>query len=75
MTHGCICHTSPHIIHTLNPQDVPPGLGELRHLEGLQMEGTQLPSPLDVLYAANPLNLVQVRVWIRVWDSWKLCIC
>ena len=44
-------------------RSVPPGIGELRHLEGLQMEGSELPSPLDVLYAAEPLQLVQVRLY------------
>ena len=39
---------------------IPPGIGDLRHLEGLQMEGSKLPSPLDALYAASPLQLVQV---------------
>ncbi|GLI66638.1 hypothetical protein VaNZ11_010474 [Volvox africanus] len=40
---------------------VPEGLGELRRLEGLQLEGCPLPEPAATLYAANPLLLVQVH--------------
>ncbi|EFJ43577.1 hypothetical protein VOLCADRAFT_96185 [Volvox carteri f. nagariensis] len=40
-------------------QTVPEGLGELRRLEGLQLEGCPLPEPAATLYAANPLLLVQ----------------
>ncbi|GLC42496.1 hypothetical protein PLESTF_000760700 [Pleodorina starrii] len=40
---------------------VPEGLGELRRLEGLQLEGCPLPQPAATLYAANPLLLVQVH--------------
>lgn len=42
--------------------DVPAELGCLRSLEGLQMEGCPLASPLDKLYAHSPLLLVQVRL-------------
>ncbi|GAX75982.1 hypothetical protein CEUSTIGMA_g3425.t1 [Chlamydomonas eustigma] len=40
---------------------VHPGIGNLRHLEGLQLEGLELPSPLDAIYASNPLQLVQLH--------------
>ncbi|GFR44942.1 hypothetical protein Agub_g6030, partial [Astrephomene gubernaculifera] len=40
---------------------VPEGLGELRRLEGLQLEGCSLPQPHATLYEANPLLLVQIH--------------
>ncbi len=39
---------------------VPVGLGELRLLEGLQLEGCPLEQPYRALYDTNPLLLVQV---------------
>lgn len=41
--------------------ELPPEVGNLRRLEGLQVEGVALKEPLASLYAANPLLLVQVR--------------
>lgn len=32
-------------------------------LEGLQMEGVLLKNPLDLIYAANPLLLIQVGTY------------
>jgi hypothetical protein len=40
--------------------DLPPEIGKLRRLEGLQVEGVALKEPLASLYKANPLLLVQV---------------
>eukprot|EP00198_Chlamydomonas_reinhardtii_P010055 XP_001699392.1 predicted protein [Chlamydomonas reinhardtii] len=37
------------------------GVGEMRRLEGLQLEGCPLPPTEAALYAANPLLLVQVH--------------
>lgn len=42
-------------------KDVPVEIGNLRRLEGLQMEGAELPDTLAQLYAVNPLLLVQVH--------------
>ena len=39
---------------------LPNGLGELRRLEGLQLEGNPLPPLEAALYTAGPLLLVQV---------------
>lgn len=47
--------------------DVPEGVGEMRRLEGLQLEGCPLPPTEAALYAANPLLLVQVGgTYVRV---------
>ncbi|KAG1676077.1 hypothetical protein FOA52_014942 [Chlamydomonas sp. UWO 241] len=40
---------------------LPPGIGDLRRLEGLQIEGCSLLAPLDAIYAASPLQLVQLH--------------
>ncbi len=57
---------------------MPPGLGELRRLEGLQLEGCPLPALEAQLYAAGPLLLVQVRggVCVIKWCVMSLmCVC
>lgn len=42
-------------------REIPPSMGDLMNLEGLQLEGNRLQAPFDALYKKNPLLLVQVH--------------
>lgn len=56
-----LCHRPLHPAADLGISAVPPGIGNLRKLEGLQMEGCPLAEPLASLYRSVPLLLVQVH--------------
>lgn len=40
--------------------NIPPGIGRMKQLLGLQLEGNKLDHPADVLYAKNPLLCVSI---------------